>query len=191
MNIRIIIPVRPLDEGKSRLSNALEPAARAMLIERMFRHVLEIAGHIGPTWVISRDPALLSLSVRPVLEVGQGLNMALEQAASGLGGTDPVLALSADLPLLVPDELRAMVAMLNKADVVAAPDRAGRGTNALLFASPGLLPYRFGENSLAAHRTNADRQGLRFATANSLGLSSDIDRPEDLAILPSDLLGAA
>lgn len=191
MTLRIVIPVRPLGEGKSRLGPALDPAARAALAERMFRHVLDVAQQFGPTWVVSRDPVLLALSAQPVSETGHGLNPALDQAAAALAGEGPVLALSADLPLLAPDDLAVMAALLDEADVIAAPDRAGTGTNALLLARPELIPYLFGEGSLAAHRAAARQRGLRFASCERAGLATDIDRPEDLALLPPGLLSAA
>jgi 2-phospho-L-lactate guanylyltransferase len=172
VTLRIVIPVRPRREGKSRLGPALKPAARALLVERMFRHVVEVAQQCGPTWVVSRDPVLLVLSAQSVVETGFGLNPALEQAAAGLAGGDPVLALSADLPLLTSSDLVAMVGLLAEAEVVAAPDRTGTGTNALLLARPGLIPYRFGEGSLAAHRAAAEANGLRFAICERAGLGS-------------------
>lgn len=189
--MRIVVPMRPLAEAKSRLGAALAPSARAALAKGMFQHVLQVAQGLAPTYVVSRDPALLALAAQPVRETGRGLNPALEQVAGQLDGAEPVLALSADLPLLAPQDLEAMAALLSQADVVAAPDRAGTGTNALLLARPGLIPYAFGKDSLAAHRAAAQARGLRFALCERAGLASDIDRPEDLALLPPGLLSAA
>lgn len=191
MSLRIIVPMRPLAEAKSRLGAALAPQARAALALGMFRHVLDTAQRFAPTHVISRDPALLALAAQPLREVGRGLNPALEQAAAQLGGPEPILALSADLPLLSADDLQAMLGLLGEADVVAAPDRAGTGTNALLLTRPGRIAYAFGEGSLAAHRAAAAANGLRFALCERAGLATDIDRPEDLALLPPGLLSAA
>lgn len=184
MSLQIVIPVRPLGEGKSRLAPVLARSARARLVERMYRHVLGLAEHCGEVSVVSRDPRLRAVSERPVEETGHDLNAALEQAAATLRGGSPVLVLSADLPLLTDGDLGAMTALLDRADIVAAPDRAGTGTNALLFARPGLMPYRFGPGSLAAHRTGAFAQGLRFETCARQGLATDIDQPADLALLP-------
>lgn len=191
MTVRIVVPMRPLTEAKSRLGGALAPQARAALALGMFRHVLDVAQRFAPTHVVSRDPALLAMAAQPLREAGQGLNPALEQAAAQLDGAEPVLALSADLPLLAADDLQAMATLLDGADVVAAPDRAGTGTNALLLARPGLIAYAFGEGSLAAHRAAAAASGLRFALCERAGLATDIDRPEDLALLPPGLLSAA
>lgn len=190
MNLRVVVPMRPLSEAKSRLGGALSPAARSALARAMFEHVIEVAQSLAPTFVVSRDSGLLAQATHPVPETGSGLNVALEQAAAQLDGTGPILALSADLPLLERADLEAMVAMLDRADVIAAPDRTGTGTNALLLARPGMIPYAFGEGSFAAHRAGAQRGGLRFAQCDRPGLASDIDRPEDLALLPPGPLSA-
>lgn len=191
MSLRIVIPVRPLGQGKTRLSPALTGPARAELARAMFAHVQDVARHFAPVHAISRDAAVLALAQHPLLELGEGLNPALEQAARELGGNGPVLALSADLPLLRGEDLTAMIMLLDEADVIAAPDRMGRGTNALLLARPGLIPYRFGPDSLTAHRDAAERAGLRFTCCERAGLASDVDRPEDLALLPPGLASAA
>ena len=191
MSLRIVIPVRPLGQGKTRLSPALSGPARAELARAMFAHVQTVARTLAPVHVISRDPAVLAMADHPIHESGEGLNPALEQAARELGGTGPLLALSADLPLLTGEDLAAMIALLNEAEVIAAPDRLGLGTNALLLTRPGLIAYRFGPDSLAAHRDAALAAGLRFACCERAGLASDVDRPEDLAVLPPGLASAA
>lgn len=191
MNLRIIVPMRPLAEAKSRLGDVLPPAPRAALARQMFCHVLRVAEAYAPTSVVSRDRAVLALASSPISDRATGLNPALEQARVALDGTAPLLALSADLPLLSVDDLRAMVSLLPTAEVIAAPDRAGTGTNALLLARPGLIPYLFGDDSFARHRTAAAERRLRFAVCERAGLATDIDRPEDLALLPPGLLSAA
>ena len=189
MTPAIIIPVRAARAGKTRLAAVLPPEGRAALVRRMFAHVLAVAGAAAPgaVRVISNDPAMLALAAaagaEPLRERAHGLNPALEQAREGLDPAAPVLALSADLPLLTRDDLAAMIALLDTADVIAAPDRAGHGTNALLLARPGLIDYAFGIGSLAAHRAAAQARGLRFATCERPGLASDIDWPADLSLL--------
>lgn len=185
MTPRIIIPIRSMSQGKSRLAGVLSPAARATLVDRMFRHVLGVAERFGPTWVVSRDPELLGLSTQPIPEQGDGLNPAVEQAAATVPEDGPVLALNADLPLLTAADLQAMTALLERADVIAAPDRTGIGTNALLLARPRIIPYRFGGSSLAAHRGEAEAKRFRFTACCRPGLATDIDRPQDLRHLPT------
>lgn len=197
MNINIIIPIRPSEEGKSRLAGAMNPDARALLIERMFRHVLIVAlDFAGPTrcHVVSRSPLFLGLAKKSganlVHETGFGLNESLTEAASGVSPDLPVLAMHADLPFLTAGNLADLARTLRDADVIAASDHAGLGTNALLLRRPGLIPYAFGENSLARHRALAESNGLRFAQVTSPGLAMDIDEPADLALLSDEMLSS-
>jgi len=185
VSFSIVIPVRPPGEGKSRLAPALDERARAALVERMFRHVLRVATQVVPPvqcHVVSRSPLLLDLAAaggaRAIRETGSGLNAALRQASALVDPALPLLALSADLPLLAPADL-------------AATDRAGIGTNALLLRRPGLIDYSFGADSLALHRARAMASGLRFTVMRREGLSADLDEPRDLALLARPSLSAA
>lgn len=188
MDCFIVIPVRSPHEGKTRLASVLPPAMRAELVERMFRHVLGVASAAvgsGNCLVVSRSPTLLALAceagAQPLVDEGRGLNPALEQAARSAPRRSPLLALCGDLPLLGTIDVEAMVSTLRDADVVAATDTAESGTNALLMRRPQLLPYGFGESSLARHRSAAVQRELRFAALSRPGLSTDIDHPADLA----------
>lgn len=190
MNLSIIIPVRPPAEGKTRLAAVLDGPGRAELVERMFRHVLAVAVQSVPAaqvYVVSRSAMLLQhardCGANGVDEEAGGHIAALVQASARVDQGAPVLALSADLPLVKTSEIAAMEEALAKADVVAATDRAGVGTNALLMRRPGLIAYAFGEASLARHRERTEARQLRFAVLTSDGLASDVDDPPDLALL--------
>jgi 2-phospho-L-lactate guanylyltransferase len=190
MMLSIVIPVRPPEEGKSRLAPVLNVRARAELVERMFCHVLRTAVSAVTSagcHVISHSPVLLDIAAasgaRTIRESGRELNAALTQAAESVRLPGPILALSADIPLLEVADITAMTEALAYADVVAATDRAGSGTNALLLREPGLIPYLFGEGSLERHRLVAVARGLRFAVIQRRGLSTDIDVPADLSFL--------
>lgn len=185
MNLSIIIPIRPFGEGKTRLSGVLDAGARGALADRMFRHVLGVAAAAGKAVVTGKAMPPGYRSAQFVQEEGAGLNLALERAAGAVDQTMPVLVLFADLPLLSRDDLLAMTVQLGYADVVAAADRYGRGTNALLLAHPGLVPYAFGQDSLARHRALAQTRGLRFRVVRRHGLATDIDTPSDLSHLPA------
>lgn len=188
MPVRIVIPARAPQLGKSRLAEALAPAERVALGNRLFEHVVGTALSLQPdvtVHVISNSPQILGrardLGANALSEQGEGLNPALEQARHALGGNDPILSLSIDLPLLCADDLAAMLAQ--DADVVCATDDAGEGTNALLLRRPGLIPYSYGPGSLAAHRNAAAAGGLTFIEVRRPGLARDLDLPSDLALV--------
>lgn len=135
--------------------------------------------------VVSRSPEILQSAqdagATAIREEGFDLNAALHQAALQSPGAEPVLTLSCDLPYLTREDLIAMLNAGRSHEIVAATDREGRGTNALLLRSPGLIPYRYGPDSLAAHAAEARDRGMTFAPFTSPGLARDIDTPSHLA----------
>jgi 2-phospho-L-lactate guanylyltransferase len=189
VSIRVVIPARPPEEGKTRLAGVLSTGERAALNRALFDHVLAQALRFAPghCHVISRSAALLAFAERagahPIVETGATQNEALAQAAALLAieGPEPVLSLSSDLPRLSSNDLVAMAEAGAAAAIVAARDVAGLGTNALLMRTPGLIPYLHGTNSLAAHRAAARAAGLEFMEIDRPGLARDMDFPGDLA----------
>jgi len=190
MSIWAIVPARPLEEGKSRLADALTPAERQRLNQRFFRQTLDVtAAVVGRerVLVISRSESLLaiarSLSFETMLEAPpHSLNAALAQAAEAVRqrGASGVLSVSCDLPFLIPDELRALIDVAHEGDGLAiASDRAGTGTNALMMSPVGAIPYRYGIGSFAAHQEAAHAAGLTLNVVRRAGLSFDIDTPDD------------
>jgi 2-phospho-L-lactate guanylyltransferase len=190
MSIWAIIPARPLEEGKSRLAEALTQTERQRLNQRFFRQTLDVtAAVVGRerTLVVSCSEPLLSiarsLSFETLLETApHGLNPALTQAANAAQqrGATGVLSVSCDLPFLIPDELRALLDVAHQGDGLAiASDRAGTGTNALVMSPIGAIPYRYGIGSFAVHQEAARAAGLTLNVVRRAGLSFDIDTPDD------------
>jgi 2-phospho-L-lactate guanylyltransferase len=189
-----VVPAKPLGQAKSRLAGVLSGAERRALSAYLLRHVLAaVIAAVGAahTVVVSRDSTVLALArrlrARPLRERGAGdLNRALGQGAAhaARSGADAVLLVFGDLPLLQPRELAAMVAATRRTrHVVAAPDRAGTGTNALLVAPPDAISFRFGTRSLARHRRAALRRRCGWRVARAPGLEFDVDRPTDYRAL--------
>lgn len=191
MTIWAAIPVKPLSEGKSRLKGALSPQARERLNLTLFRRTLDAVAAVFPpenVIVVSRDESLRAQAnargMRTIAEQGDGLNEALNEARD-LARNDPLLAISTDLPELAPEEVRAMLRQGRPGPAVAiAPDRARRGTNALFTAPAGCIPFRFGEESFAAHLKAARYAGIEPEIVTRPGLAFDLDLPEDLRLCP-------
>ena len=197
MNLWAIVPVKPLDHAKSRLADSLAPQQRLTLVQDMLARTiatLRLVPAVNQIVVVTGDAGVaawsLEAGLRVVPERGEpDLNLALQTATetAHAEGAQAVLIVHADLPRVSADELQAMAgAMDGSPVVVVAPDRHGRGTNALLCAPPGLIEYRFGEGSFALHCAQAQAAGARLVVHSAPGLALDIDLPEDL-----DMLGAA
>lgn len=188
----IVIPVKPLDEGKSRLAGVLDATERAGLTRRCLLHVLATVaawGKAAGVLVVSRDRAVLELArahaAQPVPERGDALNPALEQArtAAPAAEGDALLVLPSDLPLLTSDDLDELYdLMLEGPGVVIAPSHDG-GTNALLLRPAQVLSFAFGPASFARHTALAHAAGLPTRVYHSATLALDIDHPEDLLTL--------
>lgn len=192
MTLSILIPVRSFIHGKTRLSPVLSQTKRAALGRDFLRHVLDVARHraLGAdVHVISPSADVLALAraqgatVHP--DGAAGHNRALDHQLARLPADRPVLVLNVDLPLLAVADIQALQAQARSAAIVLATDHAGKGTNALWLARPGLIPMRFGAGSRAAHEAAARQAGLTLSVVARPGLAQDIDLPADLAFLPA------
>lgn len=195
----IVIPIRSLTDGKTRLAPVLDPGARAALTREMLERVVRAAlrSHSrAEVVVISPDPEALADveridgSIRTIAQDPSrpGLNPALEQAAVAVraAGGSAVLVLPADLPLISSADIDNL--LRRDAPVVIAPDRHGTGTNALMVRLDALgepFVFQFGIGSYGNHHDEAGRLGVDAMTAVSLGTSFDLDTPEDLLELDS------
>jgi len=194
MTIWAIIPVKPLRSGKSRLAGTLTADERAELNRALLQHTLKTLSdlkEVEHVLVVSRDPQALTLArmygARTVREDGQPhLNTALQRATvvAQVYATRGVLVLPADLPLISPEDVHALIDHATDPPVVViAPDRHEKGTNALLISPAGLIEYDFGENSFQRHCQRVKEAGARLEVVNLPSLGLDLDLPEDLELV--------
>ena len=95
-----------------------------------------------------------------------------------------MLILPADLPLISKEDVLTLIERAGEPPVVViAPDRHGKGTNALLISPSGLIEYDFGENSFQRHCELARQAGARLEIVDLPSLGLDLDLPEDLEII--------
>jgi len=191
MSIWAIIPVKPLNRAKSRLSHVLSPEERQQLAEMMFRRVLEVVRtvpQIMGTLVVSRDSKAIGIArdygARTVQESGTPeLNLALMRATQVImrWKVTATLILPADLPLIAGEDIAGMIEMgQTDRSVVIATDKHEDGTNAMLLRPPGLIEYAYGPGSYRRHIELARAAGAIVKTYHSERLSLDIDMPDDL-----------
>jgi len=194
MTLWAIVPVKPLRRGKSRLAGALSEDERAELNESLLQHTLKTLSRlkeVEQVLVVSRDPQALTIArqhgARTVREHGQPLlNTALTRATvvAQVYATRGVLILPADLPLITEEDVLTLIERaVDPPVVVIAPDRHGKGTNALLLSPSGLIDYDFGENSFEKHCQLARGAGARLEIVDLPTLGLDLDLPEDLEII--------
>ncbi len=191
-----VVPLRDGRTGKTRLAGPFTAGERTAIVASLARHVvgtLLTTDAVARVLVVTGDPAFAArtLAAHPRLEVlaqpadRRGLNAAVElgRARAVADGAGRVLVMHADLPLLTPDDVAALLAP--DAHVVLAADRAGTGTNALVLgADVRGFTFRFGVGSAAAHGAEAAALGLETAVVRRPGTTADLDTPEDWLALP-------
>jgi 2-phospho-L-lactate guanylyltransferase len=170
-----IVPFKTAGRRKTRLAPALSPLERDRLAQALFDRVvgvLQACPSVGRVSVLSETrPALAGLDWLP--DGGLGLNAELQ--ALTIAG--PRFVIHADLPLVTPDDVEALLAAARGGGAIA-PDRHGTGVNALALDAGVSLEFRFGPDSLARHQ---EQTAGRLAVVARPGLALDIDTPEDLA----------
>ena len=188
MSVRIIVPHRGLAAAKTRLAPVLDHAEREALALRLLQQVLRVAREacrdvvvISPSAAL--EPVVRAAGARLVVQHGMGLNAGLDQARAEASsdGVTTLVVLHGDLPNLLADDVRALIAAAPTPGVAIAPDRAGSGTNGLALTPPDVIAFRFGIGSCAAHLGAAREAGVPAVEVHRPGLAFDLDTPADLA----------
>ena len=198
--VTVVIPLRGVHGGKSRLASLLNPVQRANAIAAMADHVLEAvlaSGVAATVLVVTREvdmrrhlriaPGQVDYILQPDEVVGLNGAIDLGRRRALEGAASRMMVLLADLPCLSAHDVRAFAE--SDADVSIGTDEAHTGTNALLLNSRSVMTgfqFHFGANSRFHHQVEAARRGLVFETAVLDGIARDLDTPEDWAMLTGD-----
>jgi FO synthase len=188
------VPVKLFSRTKQRLAPLLSGEERAALARVMLEDVLSAltgARSITRIMVVTSDAtaAVVAQAAGAVVlsdTENAGTTPAVMAAArhleqSGQGG---MLVISADVPLITPADVEAILAAHGAApSVTLVPASDDGGTNALACSPPQALPFAFGDASLRRHCDAAQARGLKPALLHLSRVGRDIDRPEDIAHL--------
>ncbi len=210
MSLWTIVPVKPFNEGKSRLAGHISPQQRRALNRELLTRTLTAINqaHLdAEILVISRDTHALDTAKRagsrtlpeesqpctapPTActpsdtESEPQLNAALTQAArhAAAHGATKLLVLPTDMPNLTAADIRTMAASRGpEPQITIAPSRDG-GTNALMLQPPQAIPFAFGRDSFLRHQRLAAAAGIPVHVVQSDSLLFDIDLPEDYRLV--------
>ena len=162
-----------------------------MLVSQLLQRVLRVAREVSDDVVVISPSRSLAEIVEPsgarlVVQRGMGLNEGLEQARFDalVDDIETLIVLHGDLPNVQAGDIQLLAGALPEGDapaVAIAPDRAGTGTNGLVLRPPGVIRFRFGAGSFAAHLEEVEHAGVPLVAVNRAGLAFDLDTPEDLA----------
>jgi 2-phospho-L-lactate guanylyltransferase len=156
--------------------------AHRALVLAMLADVLAAAIEVSRTVVVTADEDGRRVAVEAGAEVvddpGGGQSAAVA-AALGLFPADAVLVVNADVPCVVPYDLRSLLAATPRGGIalVASPD--GR-TNALSLPAPHLFEPLYGPRSAERFQRAARDLGLEAVVASIPNLVDDVDTREDL-----------
>ena len=177
---QIVVPFRG-ESAKQRLEASAE--VRTQLALAMLGDVLTAAVATGPTLVVTSDQDARELAEELGAETfddpGGGQGGAVSAALEGLDDA-PVIVVNADVPCVVPHDLRTLAgaADLGAIGIVEAEDGT---TNALALPRPSLFAPLYGARSADRFREHAEAHGVPAADASIPNLADDVDTLEDLA----------
>jgi 2-phospho-L-lactate guanylyltransferase len=176
---QIVVPFRG-ESAKQRLDAPDD--VREKLALAMLGDVLAAAVATGRTLLVTGDAAARSLAEELGAETvddpggGQGaaVQVALERTDNGT-----VIVLNADVPCVVPHDLRTLAgaADLGALGLVEAADGT---TNALALPRASLFAPLYGGGSAARFRDHASAHGVTAVSAAIPNLTHDVDTLEDL-----------
>ena len=181
MAVHVLVPVKRLDGAKSRLAGALAPHERAELMLELLHNVVGAVreADVGPITLVTSEPLSVAGATRWD-DSGLAWNDALLAAMREVVSEPVATIVSADLPLLRAEEVRALIDATPARGIAIARATDG-GTNAVSMRPSAALKTCFGEpRSARRHAELAEQAGLAHAIVDLPGLAFDLDTPEDL-----------
>jgi 2-phospho-L-lactate guanylyltransferase len=182
----LVLPVKSLDQAKTRLAPVLAPLERAALTLAMLEDVIDVTVLLPgwETWVISPDEAVLEVAARrgvtAIVEERPPLAAAIHQVEGEAHARD-----ASTLAVLLPDTPLVTVPALTRAvhtlgPVVVAPARDETGTNLLLRRPPTAIASSFGRDSYRRHLEAAGHADVPIAVVEDPQLAFDVDHADDI-----------
>ena len=190
----LLIPVKVPTYAKTRLAGLLSEDERRRLAWSMFEDVSRAA-----TMARKPERVVIVTSYGPAIEYARSLgwdilvegsqtseSASIDWASRVLSkqGFDSVMRLPADLPLVTAEDIDSLLSIeLKSPGALLVPSRDGTGTNAIIRTPPALFPSRFGPNSLALHRHEAEQVGVECLIIDNIRIALDIDDPADVELM--------
>jgi 2-phospho-L-lactate guanylyltransferase len=185
------IPVKPFTAAKRRLTDVLDPGARARLGKQLAEHTVRaVAGSGATPLVLSADDHVTdwagSMGVDVLLDEGSSLDEAATAAVTAIRSRGASWAvLHADLPTLASDDLAVAVGVLGGGGAIVSPSSDG-GTS-MLGASLDDFEFAYGPGSFHRHLARLARHDVVVIV--NRGLSLDLDTPDDFVAAASSASG--
>jgi len=180
--VTVVIPFAGA-EGKTRLHSST--GVRRALAQAMFCDVLAACVAVGHTRVVTPDDdaaaAAAGVGGEAVPDPGGGQGAAVQAGLDGVGAGG-ILVVNADLPCVVPHDLRSLLAA-RPAGCLALVEALDGTTNALRLPSAETFAPLYGPGSAGRFRAHAASLRLEAVSVALPNLADDVDTMEDLARL--------
>jgi 2-phospho-L-lactate guanylyltransferase len=180
--VTVVIPFAGA-EGKTRLHSSTR--IRRALAHAMFGDVLAACVPVGRTRVVTPDEDGADMARDAGAEVvadpggGQGAAVQAGLDGVGVGGT---LVVNADVPCVVPHDLRSLLAA-TPAGCLGLVEALDGTTNALSLPTPDLFAPLYGPRSSDRFRAHWASLGLEVVSVAVPNLADDVDTMDDLTRL--------
>jgi 2-phospho-L-lactate guanylyltransferase len=168
-----LVPLKSLDDAKSRLGEVLDAEQRHALALRMLTRVVDACQGAGlEVAIVSSDPlayiAARELGTGVVDDGGEDLTGSVRRGLAAYPEAGTIVVIAADLPYVETADIAALLAAADPLAIAPSPD--GR-TNAIAARPPSAFVPSYGDGSAARHGgTPVVRPGL----------ARDLDTPADL-----------
>ena len=170
-------------EGKTRLHSSSR--IRRALAHAMFYDVLAACLPVGRTRVVTPDEeaaeAARDAGAEVVADPGGGQGPAVQAGLEGVGPVG-ILVVNADVPCVVPHDLRSLLAATPIGGVALVEALDGT-TNALSLPTPDAFAPLYGPSSSDRFRAHAESLGLEAVSVAVSNLAEDVDTMDDLTRL--------
>jgi 2-phospho-L-lactate/phosphoenolpyruvate guanylyltransferase len=177
----IVVPFRGAD-AKLRLM-PLDREARSEIALAMLGDVLSACRPVGETMLVTDDEGGRALAdvvgaVEVLDDPGEGQGAAVA-AALGRLEPGPVLVLNADVPCVVPHDLRSLLRS-TPAGGLALVEAGDGTTNALGLPAPQAFAPLYGPGSAERFKAHAEELGLQPVSVQLPNICDDVDTVDDL-----------
>jgi 2-phospho-L-lactate guanylyltransferase len=180
--VTLVIPFAG-EAGKTRLHESRR--VRRALAQAMFCDVLAACVAVGRARVVTPDEgaaaAALDAGAELVADPGKDQGAAVQ---AGIEGVEPggILVVNADVPCVVPHDLRSLLSA-TPAGGVALVEALDGTTNALSLTAAQAFAPLYGPNSADRFREHAASLGVEAISVALPNLVEDVDTMEDLTRL--------
>ncbi len=192
----ILIPMRSLNEGKTRLSTLLSPTKREKLIKLLFTQLLKKLKKLKDQFPLIFSDILVITPCEEVEKISKDFHALVlkEKSLIGLNSAvykgicwssenlyDSSLILPGDIIDPETEDIKKIleIGKKSKNSMVICPS-TDFGTNALFLSLPTRLNFKFGPNSFFEHQKEAKKVAIRSIIAPVDSLKDDLDTGKDL-----------